>query len=154
MGWWGHESDANDDTRIVRTDGLSFGEGSDAYANSLQKLGQAIDIPDADGYSPSHAAFLGTVRKALVNRFRVSQPYLERAKRYATKMLADDEHTGSFRDPEVRKNCLRDEIAMIDDAIGNGGVTKKGEGSPGLLAKIGKALETASPKRCQKKTEG
>lgn len=146
MGWWGYDSDANDDTFNCMGVGLPERlKGADAAAVNVKLLDGVATLIDQGAteelvFEP-RIAFVGVTRLALVQSLAVPLDHLKRARSYALLLLSDESHVESFTDPEQRRASLRDEIAVFEDALTNGGRSALAIPSESLIEKAQRASD-------------
>jgi len=134
MGWWGFNSDQNDNT--YNEIGISIPDrifGTPIPEDLTSKMNQRLaDLhkglqadPNLLDRDPIYvmAAFVGICRLLLSHGMRIDLPHLEAAIGYARILMEDKEHIQCFTEPDTRLKALQDEIAGFEDAIANSGTS-------------------------------
>jgi hypothetical protein len=134
MGAWGNESCACDDCWDL------------FYAKNIHEMTQKEadrSVKEAfkkkARYDWQIQARLGVIVWILNQGLKVGNRYLKLVQNYPNRLLKDKEHMDSWREPDERKRCLREERQQIKEALKNDGVGKL-KYTKGLMEKMADIL--------------
>lgn len=136
MGAWGLESCSNDSCWDAFI-------GEDLHSPTDEEIGFSLSQMNPSS-EDDEESYLGMIVWGLTHNNTLTPSALEAAKIIAEKLVADEAYLKMWRVREgepTRQAHLQHEIALISDALANGGKCSKTQEAPeGLMSKIYRSL--------------